>query len=75
MPIRFITPAERSARAKAQGPGPRPAHQTNGNAVASVIGMLTSRAEMACCWLQVVNGLAAAELLCADLRTQGAESL
>ena len=37
--------------------------------------MLTSRAKVACCWLQVVNGLAAAELLCADLRTQAAESL
>ena len=44
--------------------------------VSSVIGMMTSRAEMACCWLQLVNGrLAAAELLCADLRTQAAESL
>ena len=37
--------------------------------------MVTSRAKVACCWLQVVNGLAAAELLCADLRTQAAESL
>ena len=49
------------------------AHQTN--AVARGIGMLTSRAKVVCCWLQVVNGLAAAELLCTDLRTQAAESL
>ena len=39
------------------------------------IGMVTSRAKVACCWLQTVNGLTAAELLCASSRTQAAESL
>ena len=37
--------------------------------------MLMSRAKVACCCLIMVNGLTAAELLCADLRTQAAESL
>ena len=37
--------------------------------------MLMSRAKVACCYLLMVNGLTAAELLCADLRTQAAESL
>ena len=39
------------------------------------IGIVTSRAKVACCWLQTVNGLTAAELLCANSRTQAAESL
>ena len=42
---------------------------------ARAIGMLTSRAKVASCWLQLVNGLAAADVRCADLRTQAAESL
>ena len=45
------------------------------NVAARGIGVLTSCAKVACCWLQVGNGLAAAELVCADLRTQATESL
>ena len=37
--------------------------------------MLMSRAKVACCCLLMANGLTAAELLCADSRTQAAESL
>ena len=37
--------------------------------------MLMPTAKVACCCLLLVNGLTAAELLCADLMTQAAESL
>ena len=37
--------------------------------------MLMSRAKVGCCWVQLVNGLTAAELLCAALRTQAGKSL
>jgi hypothetical protein len=63
---RAFTPAECWSRATL-------AHETN--AVARCIGMVTSRAKVVCCLLQIVNGLAAAELMCADLRTQAAASL
>ena len=37
--------------------------------------MLISRAKVACCCLLKVNGLTAAELLCANSRTQAGKSL
>ena len=37
--------------------------------------MLMTSAEVACCYLLKVNGCTAAELECADSRTQAAESL
>ena len=37
--------------------------------------MLMSTAKVACCCLLMVNGLTAAELLCADSRTLAEESL
>jgi len=37
--------------------------------------MLMTRAKAACCYLLMVNGLTAAELLCADSRTQARKSL
>ena len=43
--------------------------------MARVVGMLISRAKVACCCLLKVNGLTAAELLCASSRTQAGESL
>ena len=45
-------------------PRARPAHQTS--TVARAIGILTSGAKVACSWLQRINGLTAAELLCAE---------
>ena len=55
------------------GPKATLARQTN--AAARGIGILTSRAEVACCCLLKVNGCTAAELECAHSRTQAAESL
>ena len=55
------------------GPNGTLARQTS--TAARAIGMLISRAKVACCCLIMVNGLTVAELLCDDLRTQAAESL
>ena len=63
------------ARSHLLSAGPRATLARQTSAAARAIGMLTSRAKVACCCLLMANGLTAAELLCADSRTQAAESL
>ena len=58
------------ARSHLLSAGPRATLARQTSAAARAIGMLTSRAKVACCCLLMANWLTAAELLCAESRTQ-----
>ena len=63
------------ARSQLVSGGPKGTLVRQTSTAARVIGMLMSTAKVACCCLLMVNGLTAAELLCADSRTLAEESL